>query len=264
MPLGLLSGMYNTVVNGYLQEQANQNNKQIAEANLALQREAYEYNKSLSEWQKNFSQSQFDYQKELNDLQMKREDSAIQRSVADYQAAGLNGLLAAGGSGSSAGSMTVGGNAQAGQQLSAPQNGYTKQAFKAEMQAMQLNSIFDIMNKKADTENKLMENYLIQEQIKTQIEETQNKRMDSLLKEYQGAKTEKEREYINEQIKALQKEIETAEHNLNLSQKWNVRSTDAVDTDFKELLGTINAEGNSTVATVLKVLMGIGKGILSK
>lgn len=55
-----------------------------------------------------FQQSQFAYQQDLNALQMAREDSAIQRQVADYQAAGFSPLAAIGGNGSASGSLNAG------------------------------------------------------------------------------------------------------------------------------------------------------------
>lgn len=43
-----------------------------------------------------FQKRQFDYQRQLNELQMRREDSALQRGVADARAAGLSPLSATG------------------------------------------------------------------------------------------------------------------------------------------------------------------------
>lgn len=62
--------------------------------------------------QKEFAREQFEYNKQLNELQMQREDSTYQRTIADLQAAGLNPNLLLGGSAgalsSSAGSPVSG------------------------------------------------------------------------------------------------------------------------------------------------------------
>lgn len=65
-------------------------NSEIANSNLALQ------------------QSAFDYQKQLNATQMEREDSAMQRQIADLQASGFSPLAALGGSGSSSTPLSSG------------------------------------------------------------------------------------------------------------------------------------------------------------
>lgn len=69
-------------------------NIDIANQNFDLQKQAYEKNLELQN-------RQFDYQKELNNTQMEREDTAIQRAVADFKAAGFSPLAAIGTSGSS-------------------------------------------------------------------------------------------------------------------------------------------------------------------
>lgn len=65
-------------------------NSEVANDNLALQ------------------QSAFDYQKQLNATQMEREDSAMQRQIADLQASGFSPLAALGGSGSASNPLSSG------------------------------------------------------------------------------------------------------------------------------------------------------------
>ena len=77
-------------------------NIEIANNNFDLQKEAYEKNLELQN-------RQFDYQKELNNTQMEREDTAIQRAVADFRAAGFSPLAAIGTSGASSSPLSSAG-----------------------------------------------------------------------------------------------------------------------------------------------------------
>lgn len=80
--------------------------------------------------QKNW-ETQFDYIKWLNNVQMEREDTAVQRSVADHQAAGFNKLLAIG-QPSQAGTLTsfqgnAGGHAPSIDEIKNPIESYLEQ-----------------------------------------------------------------------------------------------------------------------------------------
>ena len=77
-----------------LLEEQNKAQNQIARENIDWQKEAAYNNLALQ-------QAQFDYQKRLNESQQIREDTAIQRQVADLAAAGLSPLMVSGGSSTS-------------------------------------------------------------------------------------------------------------------------------------------------------------------
>ena len=65
-------------------------------------------NVSIANKNLELQQNAFDYQKELNTTQMEREDSAMQRLVADYKKAGFSPLAAIGSNGSSSTALSSG------------------------------------------------------------------------------------------------------------------------------------------------------------
>lgn len=86
--LGAGASIFNNERNIRAQKRAN-------DSNIDLQREMNQQNQS--NWQ-----SEFDYLKQQNDLTRQREDTAIQRQVADAESAGISPLAVAGSGGASA------------------------------------------------------------------------------------------------------------------------------------------------------------------
>ena len=144
--------------------------KWIAEENFKRQDEAYKYQKDLNE-------RTFNYQKDLNDLTMSREDNAVQRRVEDLKAAGLNPVLAAGDSASSA-SFSVGSQrAGTAPQLDSSHFGaFAQRSIENSKLALQskmgfANLMLDLVRQKADISRSEAETALLNERAKTLSQE---------------------------------------------------------------------------------------------
>lgn len=171
--------------------------------------------------QQNF-QNQFNYQKELNDIQMKREDNAIQRSVADHQAAGFNKLLAVGNQAAAGGMQTFGGSAnqEAAEGQVRDYSGFLSNIGKAIMDN-QINKAM-IAKTKAETD------YTNQKTL-TEVENTENMRIKNLSDDYKRTTDRYQRKLIMKQIKEAESRIDTAYYNLGLSEKRGIRTNDQLD-----------------------------------
>lgn len=176
--------------------------------------------------QKNW-QTQFDYQKQLNNTQMQREDNAIQRSVADHQAAGFNKLLAVGNQSPSGAMTTFGGTAnQSASQGEAPQltstdlGNFISQIGGAMMEAKLNNAMISKTKAEADYTN---------QKTLTEVENTENMRIKNLSDEYKRTTDRYQRRLIMNQIRESESRIDTAYHNLGLSERRGIRTNDTLD-----------------------------------
>lgn len=88
---GALASIGTGIFNSVQQSKANKQNMQLQKQTYNLQRDNYEWNKQMAE-------RDFEYNKQLQERIFQREDSAMQRQVADNRAAGLSPLANLGGS----------------------------------------------------------------------------------------------------------------------------------------------------------------------
>lgn len=98
--------------NSYKQSENATNNNKLA-------RQTYELNLDTLDWNKQMANRDFEYNKQLQDTIFQREDSAVQRMVADNRAAGLSPI--AGLAGASAGQALEANTPQLNQNVTAPQ-----------------------------------------------------------------------------------------------------------------------------------------------
>lgn len=94
-------------------------NAKVNQQNNALAQKNYELNASNLEWNKRMADRDFEYNKQLQEKIFQREDSAVQRMVADNRAAGLSPI--AGLAGASAGQALEANTPQVSTNMTAPQ-----------------------------------------------------------------------------------------------------------------------------------------------
>lgn len=108
--------------NAYQQSKTNKVNNQLAQQTMQLNQENNALNRDTLEWNKAMSQRDFDYNRQLQERIFQREDSAVQRQVADNRAANLSPI--AGIAGASAGQALEANTSELGQlnqNMTAPQ-----------------------------------------------------------------------------------------------------------------------------------------------
>lgn len=169
-----LSGIVNAGVSGHTSQKNYELQKEYAEKNYQFQRE------------------QFEYQKELNEIQRQREDTAVQRQMADYKAAGINPLTAA----ETGGASTSGGSSTSFSGVDAPQKeqvDYSKIIPDIEGIASTVQSL---IQQKQDINNTKAQEDLTKQEILNKQEEVLNLQSDTASKKAMEAKIRQEMKSI--------------------------------------------------------------------
>lgn len=203
----LFNGSANQIAqnNANMQEKINRENiaaqEKINQDNIRFQTEANEKNLA-------FANRNFEYQQQLNNQLMQREDTAIQRAVGDYQAAGFNKLLAIGQPAQASGMTTAGGSAEQGTPSleAARRDPYIRTTQNLSMLDMALNTMGKI-NELASS--KIQRDYIKGQIIGQQIITDINK-IRKLREDYQRETDKYSRQQIEKQIEALQHNIDIA------------------------------------------------------
>lgn len=183
-------------------------------------------------------QAQFDYQKELNETTMAREDNATQRSVADFQAAGMNKMLAIGNQSSAGTLQTFGGTAGGGT------GNHAARSQNSVDFAQLASTIMDNRLKQSMVGKTEAETQYTNQKTLSEIEETAIKEITKLREKIAKEKDEKMKEVWQSLIEEQIEKVNIMRHNLGVGRKWNIP------------IGTDPTPNNPTAAGFRALTMG--------
>lgn len=200
--------------------------------NYAQNKEAFEFNKKQQEYANKWNEYVYEDQK-------KREDTAVQRRAEDLEKAGMNKLMAAGGSAGAGGAVTASGSSLQGNNT---QLNLTEKA----------GAIYDTVYKMLTMNNDLATSQAQRDLIRAQtIDTLENSKNHIVDRENKRANTK----YTKELEKNAIQEREKLLYDLEKSMKMNLRTSDATDTRANTLSGAVN-EGASIIGDWARKIMG--------
>lgn len=199
--IGTVGGLIEGAINLYHQKQAFEKQHQ-------LNREIFDFNKAQAD-------RTYEWNKYVQEGTWAREDNAVQRKVADLEAAGLN-KLGATNEGAQAGQVV----AQAGHSQGGLQEGQAP-SFNSGIQESMSNLYNAIKMKQDISQSKAQELLIFQDILKRQ--------QDTAL--------------TKEEIEKVRQEWKIMEHNLNKSLEYGIRTTDQLMKEWNTLSGIINKFG---------------------
>ena len=232
MPFGAIASIFNGIMN-YAQ-----NNE-----NMRMQREN-------QEWNRQFQREAFEYQKKLNELQMQREDTAVTRAMADYQANGINPLMA----------LENGGFSSNGGTTYSPAQSEAVQGNATQLEQFEIggtiNNMMSLAQGIAQYNHTKKQNELLDAEIKSSDLRYNILESEHLLNKLALAKGEDERnqiilEGLNSYIDYLQKV-----NDYGINREAGLRSNDSTDpkinTGKKVLSDLMGDNGEETIKNMLK------------
>ena len=179
----------------------------------------------------NFAREQFNWQKQQADITREREDNAIQRRSADLKKAGFNPYLT---ENMGAGASTVSGGVSAGASYNPDRSG--GDTAKLDL----ANNIINMMRNKNQLDKEKAETTLTQFDANNLVTEKFRREWEAIEQKEKAKLTKAQREQLEQQKRNLKAQYNEVMHNIGLSKRWGIRTSDHLNSDVITGWATIN------------------------